>query len=531
MQVHNVVQGSQEWLALRAKHFCASEAPAMLGLSKRLSRNDLLRMKATGDEREFSAWVRDNVLANGHAAEAAARPQIEAFMQEDLYPCTGTDEVDGLPLLASFDGITMDEGTVWENKLANADLVAALGEGIVGDEYWPQLEQQLLVSGASRAYFTAADGDGAVLGAVWYESVPERRAKVIAGWRLFAEDLANYKHVEVLPAAVAAPIEDLPALTVEISGRVLSTNLTAWQDIVKARIQAIKTDLKDDNDFATAEKTVKFLEDGEKRLTVVKAQAQAQAADIDTLFRAIDAIAAEMRVKRLELDKLVKARKESIRGEKLLKGQQDYAAHIATLNKRLGKPYMPMTLPVDFAGAMKGKKTVKSLQDAVDAELTRAKLAANEVADKIEINLKDFTAYGDYGFLFPDLDKLVLKPSDDFANAVTTRWNDHRRREAEKEEAERIRREYEAARAAQAQTVSVSQPAGQPAQQTAAQPSAQAVQAPSGGQPQESAVAAAMTTGRLHDLIDEATQFMTAAELQAVLDFARAVMARRPKAA
>ncbi len=31
--VHSVAQGSQEWLALRARHYTASEAPAMMGCS------------------------------------------------------------------------------------------------------------------------------------------------------------------------------------------------------------------------------------------------------------------------------------------------------------------------------------------------------------------------------------------------------------------------------------------------------------------------------------------------------------------
>ncbi len=520
MQIaENLIQGSPEWLALRAKRFCASEAPAMLGLSKKLSRNDLLRMKATGDEREFSSWVRDNVLANGHAAEAAARPQAEAVMQEDLYPCTGMLEVDGLPLLASFDGVTMDESAVWENKLANADLVAALRDGVVGDEYWPQLEHQLLVSGAARAYFTASDIDGACRGFVWYESVPERRAQVIAGWKLFAEDLAKYQPAEVIPAAVAAPIEDLPALTVEISGRVLSTNLAVWQDTVKARIQAISTDLRDDNDFATAESTVKFLEDGEKRLALVKSQAQAQAADIDTLFRSIDAIAAEMRAKRLELDKLVKARKEAIRGEIMQAGKDDLRAHIDGLNKRLGKPYMPDTAWADFAGAMKNKRTVKSLRDAVDAELAGAKLSANAVADRIQINLNSLRELAaDHAFLFADAAQLVLKDNDSLVAIIKQRIAEHEAAETKRKAAEA------AAQAAAAPVAAAPSPAiAQADAQSAAgeRAAAQVPRAASGG-------GSMLTTGRMHDLIDEATKDMTVDELCIVLEVVKEIRAKRP---
>ena len=40
---HDCQQGSPEWHALRAKHFTASEAPAMLGVSKHQTRADLLK--------------------------------------------------------------------------------------------------------------------------------------------------------------------------------------------------------------------------------------------------------------------------------------------------------------------------------------------------------------------------------------------------------------------------------------------------------------------------------------------------------
>ncbi|WP_242489352.1 MULTISPECIES: hypothetical protein [unclassified Pseudomonas] len=41
----------------------------------------------------------------------------------------------------------------------------------------------------------------------------------------------------------------------------------------------------------------------------------------------------------------------------------------------------------DFAGAMKNKRTIASLQDAVDTELAGAKIAASQTADAIRLNL------------------------------------------------------------------------------------------------------------------------------------------------
>ncbi len=54
MKTLDLIQGSEEWQAARAKYFTASEAPAMLGLSKYQSRQELLRQKATGHAPEVS---------------------------------------------------------------------------------------------------------------------------------------------------------------------------------------------------------------------------------------------------------------------------------------------------------------------------------------------------------------------------------------------------------------------------------------------------------------------------------------------
>ena len=146
MNIIEAPQGSDLWLAVRAQHFTASEAPAMLGLSKYKTRSDLLREKATGMTEEVDA-NKQRLFDAGHESEAVARPLAEAFLQEDLFPATGSTEIDGLPLLASFDGLNMEETLVWENKLANERLVTMIALGELDGGYWPQIEQQLAVSG------------------------------------------------------------------------------------------------------------------------------------------------------------------------------------------------------------------------------------------------------------------------------------------------------------------------------------------------------------------------------------------------
>ena len=50
MNVLPVVSNTPEWMAVRALHDTASEAPAANGASKYTSRSELMRQKATGSD-------------------------------------------------------------------------------------------------------------------------------------------------------------------------------------------------------------------------------------------------------------------------------------------------------------------------------------------------------------------------------------------------------------------------------------------------------------------------------------------------
>ena len=98
--VHNLVQGSPEWLAHRAKYLNASDAAAMLGISPYVTRSDLVKRLATGIQREHTE-AELALFASGHETEALARPLAEKIIGEDLYPIVATREIEGLPLGAS----------------------------------------------------------------------------------------------------------------------------------------------------------------------------------------------------------------------------------------------------------------------------------------------------------------------------------------------------------------------------------------------------------------------------------------------
>lgn len=442
--IHNFQQGTPEWHAYRQSHFNASEAAAMLGMSSYQTRSDLLKVKATGLTPEVNAQTQKRFDA-GHEAEASARFYAEEIIEQDLYPITASRHVlmgsTLLPLSASYDGATMGEDVVWEHKWLSQYLADNLadGEGAIPPEYHPQLEQQLLVIGAEKALFMASTGDATGMACIWYTSNLQLRQRLLAGWAQFADDLANYQHT---PAADPAPVgrtpETLPALHIEVTGMVTASNMASFKSHALAMFAGIKRELVTDQDFADAEATVKSCAEIETRLDAAKQHALSQTASIDELFKTIDDIAAESKRTRLELDKLVKNRKDSIRAEIVSDGRNALADHVDALIERIGGRYLP-SIPVDFAGAIKGKRTLDSMRDAVATELARAKIEANEVADRITLNLRTLNEKPELAFLFADVAQLVLKAPDDLSAVVQNRIMAHQAAEAERIAAETAR--------------------------------------------------------------------------------------------
>lgn len=458
MKIQNLTQGSPEWQHFRLNYRGASEAAAMLGLSPNMKRTELLHIKHTGTPKEFSDFVQERILDHGHEVEALARPLVEEDLDEDLYPVTCTDD-DGW-LSASCDGLTMDWETAFEHKQWNEELALAVESGNVPDSHMPQCQQIMLVTGAKRVRFTVSDGTRERF--VWIDVEPDHAwfDRIRAGWEQFDKDLADYEPHPVEVKPVGRTPETLPALLVEVTGHVTASNLTEFRDHAVAVFRAINRDLQTDQDFADAEKTVKWCGEVENRLDAAKQHALSQTASIDALFRAIDDIRAEARRTRLDLDKLVTQRKTEVKENIIRRGREAFSAHVQALKAETGGAWVDHGMP-DFAGAAKGKRSVDSIRDAVETLLANSKIAADTSAKRIRTNIAYFEkATAEHAFLFADRQALVTKDAEDLKLVVTARIDKHKadeearlaadRERIRKEEAERLEREQREAEAAKA---------------------------------------------------------------------------------
>ena len=435
MQTIDVIQGTESWRAARKNYFTASEAAAMMGVGY-TSRDDLLKQKKTGVSPEISPHLQI-LFDKGHATEALARPLAEDALGDDFYPVTGVSDCG--KYLASFDGLTMDEGLGFEHKLLNQKVVEQIQAEELEPKYYWQLEHQMMVSGAEAILFVCSDGTEKNFHSLIYTAVKGRRETLIAGWTLFEQDLAEYTLSEVVPVLEGAFIPALPSLAVELVGEVRSSNFPAYRDQALELIASVNTELEDDQDFVDAENIVKFFKDAEKKLASAKEAWLAQTGSLDDLMRENDNVRGAMATKRLQLEKLVKSEKTNRRNSIIREAADAMEVHMATLHPGVGGLRIPQPV-TDFAGVMKGKRLLSAMQEAVNNELIGAKLEANATAGLMRQNLE---LYGDlaegHEALFPDLQTLVLKLSDDMVAVIKSRIADFKETERRKAEQKRER--------------------------------------------------------------------------------------------
>ena len=449
MKILKLEQGTQEWLDARKSSFNASEASAMMGDSKYQSRNELLQQKKTGVSKSVNAATQ-RIFDLGHKYEDNARLIVSMEQCEELPALVGSLETCGLNLLASFDGLT--DSYCWEHKSWNKTLVENVRNEVLEPHYYWQLEQQCLVAGVNECLFTVSDGTEENMISMWYTSVPSRQEELIAGWLCFEADLAVFEVVAKVEKSVAADYSGLlPSVSCKVQGTELVSNigdcLTAIKDLAEDEMG--KT-LENDQDFANKESLNKDVKKARAALKTTLANVQGEfvsysqfavtAAQLDEVLQKMQSHGEK------QVNQEKEARKQSILNG-ASKGMAEFLAESANGLSHDVVHSIAMTCQPDFVGAMKGKRTIESLQNAVDDELARCK---REISPKLELAANNLAFYADnaagFEFLFPDINHNLNHSTEAFEGIIARRIQTHKEAEEKRleQEREKMRLEEEA---------------------------------------------------------------------------------------
>lgn len=147
----------QKWLEWRRKGIGASDAPIIMGVSPWTTPYDLLMQKVEGKEIEETF-----AMKRGIDLEDTARQRAEEMLGVFLFPkyC----EHRKYPwMLASLDGIDLDEKIMIEIKCTSKKNHLLAKKGEVPKHYYPQLQHQLEVSGLSKMIYFSFDGEEGII--------------------------------------------------------------------------------------------------------------------------------------------------------------------------------------------------------------------------------------------------------------------------------------------------------------------------------------------------------------------------------
>lgn len=152
MKTIDMIQNSDDWYKMRNNYIGASEANIIMGLSKFRTVLELWKLK-TGEAQEGNKTP-DYVQAKGHKVESKMRPIMEMLYDTELEPIVVVSE-DYPFLMASLDGYSDTLGANWECKYCGQDDFKKVSDGQMLMHYYPQVQHQLMLTGAPFCIFTA----------------------------------------------------------------------------------------------------------------------------------------------------------------------------------------------------------------------------------------------------------------------------------------------------------------------------------------------------------------------------------------
>lgn len=223
-------------------------------------------------------------------------------------------------------------------------------------------------------------------------------------------------------------------IILKIQSAIVASNIDDVAASVRAEIAKVNTDLKTDEDFATAEQQVKDFKNAEDAIKEARDAALSEAQDVRKLLDTTDEIIALLAQTRLALDKQVKAQKAKVKEEITSRTRDGIHKALAGCDVRL-RAAMRKVLRIDeldgvLAEAAKGKKTLAGLEKGCAEVLANWTTLIGKTEAYMQARYAQIPA--DRLHLFADLDDLLALDSG-FEDAIAARIAaDDERQAAEK---------------------------------------------------------------------------------------------------
>ena len=243
-------------------------------------------------------------------------------------------------------------------------------------------------------------------------------------------------------------MNNLPEIIVKVSGELRSSNIDDIRPIFDDFLGNALTELETDDDFYAAELQSKIGRDAARQCTLAIKAIIEQTSAINDVVKELESYSDKFNAMALKQEKLIKLQKDILRINEMKKREHDYIIHCEALEVDIAPVKLIITnwQRPNFIGAMKNKKTLPSICEALDSELVRAKIDAVVLAKSIRKNLNIIYEHKEYSFLFTDIQQLAYR--DNIFEVIEERIHNYVKNKSSipvksteqlKEQAERIR--------------------------------------------------------------------------------------------
>jgi putative phage-type endonuclease len=157
MKIINVEQGSQEWLSWRKTTITATDCPSIMGSSPWSTEYKCWQRKLSLVEEETS----NDAMERGKRLEPEARVQFIQQYGIEMFPkVVESSEFEFLG--ASLDGISHFGDYILEIKCGGSKLHNMALHGIIPEYYLHQIQHQLIVTKAEKAFYYSYNGNDGI---------------------------------------------------------------------------------------------------------------------------------------------------------------------------------------------------------------------------------------------------------------------------------------------------------------------------------------------------------------------------------